>query len=72
MASATCKYDGAVGQDELGNSTSDKKWREEALIWVPLIEFDLLDVLEFDNDRKRMSVIIRCVCVYHVLLCLPC
>lgn len=34
---------------------------QRRLIWVPLIEIELLDVLEFDNDRKRMSVIIRSV-----------
>lgn len=28
-------------------------------IWVPLVTFELLEVLEFDNERKRMSVIIR-------------
>lgn len=28
-------------------------------IWIPVVEVELLDVLEFDNERKRMSVIIR-------------
>jgi magnesium-transporting ATPase (P-type) len=30
-----------------------------ATAWVPLVTFELFEVLEFDNIRKRMSVIIR-------------
>ncbi|PFH38354.1 phospholipid-translocating P-type ATPase, flippase subfamily protein [Besnoitia besnoiti] len=31
----------------------------ESLLSVPLVIFDVLEVLEFDNFRKRMSVVIR-------------
>lgn len=42
----------------LEESKRDDK-EQKKLIWVPLVEIEILDVLEFDNDRKRMSVIIR-------------
>lgn len=48
-------------QDENGTSEScpAHSGLNVAHIWVPLVTLELLDVLEFDNDRKRMSVIIR-------------
>lgn len=31
-----------------------------------LMQYEVLAILEFDSDRKRMSIICRCVC--HVML----
>lgn len=39
--------------------TEDTKQEERPESLVPVVVFDVLEVLEFDNFRKRMSVVIR-------------
>ncbi|CBZ53064.1 putative phospholipid-transporting P-type ATPase [Neospora caninum Liverpool] len=52
---------------EAGSQASDK--RRVSRSAVPFLSFELLDVLEFDNDRKRMSVITRGFDGRVLLLC---